>query len=101
MGKVMKASRKLGRKKLSGIQAKAVQFLAAGAFVLGGGTFWPMAAEAAEPAEAETTSTTAKAEESSASETPAYTMGEMVVTATRTEKREVDVPMATEVRPLQ
>ncbi len=80
----MKLYRKLDRKTLSKLAAL---------IVLGGGTLLPMAAEAAE---AETASTAA-AEESAASETPSYTMGEMVVTATRTEKREIDVPMATEV----
>ncbi len=80
----MKLYRKLGRKTLSKLAALVV---------LGGGTLLPMAVEAAET---ETTATAA-AEESAASETPSYTMGEMVVTATRTEKREIDIPMATEV----
>ena len=90
----MKASRKLGRKSLSKMGAKSRNILLAGIFALGGGLILPLSAEAAE---AEAAATTTKAEESSASETPAYTMGEVVVTATRTEKREVDVPMATEV----
>ncbi len=89
----MKSYRKLGRKSLKCIGAKSRSALLAGLLVLGGGILLPMAAEAAE-AEA---ASTAAAEESTASETPAYTMGEMVVTATRTEKKEVDVPMATEV----
>lgn len=90
----MKASRKLGRKSLSKIGAKSRNVLLAGIIALGGGIILPLSAEAAE---VEAAATTTKAEESSASETPAYTMGEVVVTATRTEKREVDVPMATEV----
>ena len=90
----MKASRKLGRKSLGKMGAKSRNILLAGIFALGGGLILPLSAEAAE---AEAAATTTKAEESSASETPAYTMGEVVVTATRTEKREVDVPMATEV----
>ncbi|MBQ8699051.1 MAG: TonB-dependent receptor [Schwartzia sp.] len=83
----MKAYRKFGRKSL-----RARNALLAGLLVLGGGTFLPLTAEAAEAEEA---SETAQAE--TAAEAPAYTMGEMVVTATRTEKREIDVPMATEV----
>ncbi|MBR1886626.1 MAG: TonB-dependent receptor [Schwartzia sp.] len=83
----MKAYRKLGRKSL-----RARNALLAGLLVLGGGTFLPLTAEAAEAEEA---SETAQAE--TAAEAPTYTMGEMVVTATRTEKREIDVPMATEV----
>ena len=90
----MKVSRKLGRKTLGKIGAKSRNVLLAGIIALGGNLILPLPAEAAE---AEAAATTTKAEESSASETPAYTMGEVVVTATRTEKREVDVPMATEV----
>ena len=90
----MKVSRKLGRKTLGKIGAKSRNVLLAGIIALGGNLIFPLPAEAAE---AEAAATTTKAEESSASETPAYTMGEVVVTATRTEKREVDVPMATEV----
>ena len=76
----MKLYRKLDRKTLSKLAAL---------LVLGGGTLLPMAAEAAE---AEAASTEA-AEESAASETPAsYTMNEMVVTAQRMEKREIDTP---------
>ncbi len=86
----MKVSRKLGRKSLGNIEAKSKNVLLAGIFALGGGIILPLSAEAAE---VEATETTTKAEESSASETPAsYTMSEMVVTATRTEKREIDVP---------
>ena len=86
----MKVSRKLGRKSLSKIGAKSRNVLLAGIIALGGGIILPLSAEAAE---VEATETTTKAEESSASETPSsYTMNEMVVTATRTEKREIDVP---------
>ena len=74
-----------------------MQLLVAGAFVLGGGIFWPTAAEAAEPADAETASTTAEAEESTAPETPAYTMDEMIVTAQRVATKDLDTPAIVEV----
>ena len=90
----MKVSRKLGRKAHGIMGEKSKNVLLAGIIALGSGIVLPLSAEAAEN---KTADTTTKAEESSASETPAYTMGEVVVTATRTEKREVDVPMATEV----
>ena len=89
----MKVSRKLGRKSLSKIGAKSKSVLLAGIFALGGGIILPLSAEAAE---VEATETTTKAEESSASETPAsYTMDEMVVTAQRTETREIETPATT------
>ena len=70
----MKASRKLSRKKMGGIQAQAVRILIAGAFVLGGGTLWPVAAEAAENATAEAEESSAAGDNLTGFELPAVTV---------------------------
>ncbi|MCR5030314.1 MAG: TonB-dependent receptor [Selenomonadaceae bacterium] len=90
----MKASRKLGRKSLGKMGAKSRNILLAGIFALGGGLILPLSAEAAE---AEAAATTTKAEESSASETPAYSLETMIVTAQRVDTKDLDTPAIVEV----